>query len=711
MRLGIPAMTRNSSKNGFSLVELIISSVVISVIGAAAWSSSSALMQANEVNRNNVIGVNLLRKSQEEVRQVAQSNFDTIGTGSCHFGVGNTCGFEDITATFPGYTRTMTVGPYSGSTELKQVNVTVSWTALGQPRTLTSIILLSRPSQAVPGNVMGLITNGMTGAPIGGVDILVTRSSPAKTLPTISSIITTPMPDGQNRNYTFLNMANQFQMEAGTWSLTARLPGYVDYVHPTAILVTPNTEQRINIQMTPSPNATITVYLSPQGTPPGFNAPFGRVGLYKGGALISEVNSAGANTFSIPFTSMSQQCFTVATRDMYRSGYAGGFSCSPPQTQDPRGWSSSVVQADNSLVCSRPWNGSSATGIDRVCVSPGEARIISVPVVPVATRTVTGYVRRQDGTPIANTPVVIRWHDGGDYPWPQKSPTVTTNSSGFYSAIVPALQELFANSVGNYLRVTSSALVPVLRCCNVATNEQVSATIRSGPLFRGNALPSQDITISTVNRTDVCGDASGSIRDARTGSPLSGVAVNLSRAGTTDSSGAYMYRCAAGVTPPYSIVAGTYTLTATRTGYYAYNSGGNSVYSRLNATGGVPVAGNQVNAVGSIGLWPQGSGTLNITVLRQGTATPVTNASVALSGPTSVNLSSGSSGGVYAFNNILETWPVPEVLGNPQFNQTVRTYTVRVTHSAYEDAVPLSVTLNRGETKSVSITMIPKGGM
>lgn len=711
MRLGIPAMTRHSSKNGFSLVELIISSVVISVIGAAAWSSSSALMQANEVNRNNVIGVNLLRKSQEETRQVAQSNFDTIGTGTCNFGVGNTCGFEDITATFPGFTRIMTVGPYSGSAELKQVNVTVSWTALGQPRTLTSIILLSRPSQALPGNVMGLISNGMTGAPIGGVDIVATRSSPVMTLPAISSVITTPMPDGQNRNYTFLNMANQFQMEAGTWNLRARLPGYVDYVHPTAILVTPNTEQRINIQLTPAPNASIRVNLAPVGTPPGFNAPFGRVGIYKGGALVSEVNSGGSNVFSIPFTSTAQQCFTVATRDMFGSGYAGGFSCSPPQTQDPRGWSSAVVQADNSLNCSRPWNGNSSPGVDRICVVPGEILIVSVPLSPVATRTITGYVRDQNGVPIANAPVAIRWHDGGNYPWPGKAPTITTNSSGFYSAVVPALQELLGNSAGNYLRVTASANAPFLRCCDVSRNEQVSNTIRSGPLFTGNAISSQDIVLTTTLRTDVCGDAGGSVRDARTTNPLSGVSVNLSRAGTTDFSGAYAYQCAGGVTPPYSIVAGAYTLTATRTGYYDYNSGGNSVYSRLNATGRVSVAGNQVNAVGSIALWPQGFGTLNITVLRQGTATPVANASVALSGPTSVSLSSGSPAGVYTFNNVLETWPVPEVLGNPQFNQTVRSYTVRVTHPAYEDAVPLIVTLNRGETKSVSITMIPKGGM
>ncbi|MBL8013891.1 MAG: type II secretion system protein [Candidatus Omnitrophica bacterium] len=699
------------SQNGFSLIELLVSSIVITIIGAAAYSANSALMQANEVNRNNVIGVNFLRKSIEEVRQAVKNNFDDIGQGTCQFGAGNSCGFDpDTTKAFPGFTRRpMIVQSVSGSTELKRITITVDWKDFGKDRSMTSVLYLSRPSATLPGNLVGLAYNKDTKQPVAGVDIVATRINPARTLPTLSAAAVFPAAsDNKDSNYSFLNPAGQYQMETGSWNLTARVQGYLDYNVPS-VDIKNNEETRENLPLTPVPDATINVVFNPSGAPAGFSAPFGKVGLYKEGSLFEEVDSAGSHTFTISFTDEDQQCFTVATRDLYKSGYAGGFSCSPPQSQDPRGWSSAVVADNGALSCSKPWNGSSASGVDRICVKPGDTKSVNVPLNPVAVRTITGFIRDQNAQPIANAPINILWHDGGNYPWPGKTTPITANSSGFYTAVVPALQELFPNSSANYLRLSSSAVAPIKNCCDITSTTTVTGTIRPGPLFRGNALASQDMVLATALITRKCGDARGSVRDAKTTSLLGSVSVNLSRAATTNAGGAYLYQCAAGVTPPYSIIANSYTMTASKSGYYTFSTAGNSVYSRLNS-GTIAIAADVVNTVGDVGLWPQGFGRINVTVLRQGTSTPISNAAVSVSGPTNTTLSSGP-GGVYAFNNILETWPVPEVVGNPKFNQTARQYSIRVTHSAYEDSTPVTLTLSRNETKDVTISMSPKGGM
>ena len=363
------------------------------------------------------MAVNLLRKSQEEVRRVVQNNFDNLGLGACNFSAANSCGFEDITASYPGYTRTLTVNAIAGTTELKHAVVTINWTELNRARTLRSVILISRPARALPGNIIGRVTDRLTGNPIAGVNIVAVKASPPTTVPTTSQAVNLPRADGKVVNYSFVNALNQFQMNVGSWNLTATASGYKPYTHPAAIEIQANTEEQVDFSMEAAPkNAKITVNLVKGGAPVTYNANI-PVGLYKAGSLISQNSVSGSYTFpDITFADTAPQCFTVSTNNAYRSGFAGNFSCNPPRTQEPLGWSSAVVQADSSLRCAVPWNGNSAAGVDRICVNPGDNISVSVPVVPVATATVSGYVRDQNNLPISGADVLIRWHDNGNYP-------------------------------------------------------------------------------------------------------------------------------------------------------------------------------------------------------------------------------------------------------------------------------------------------------
>ncbi len=705
-------MHHKRSSYGFTLIELLVSAVVVSLVGSAAWFSASVLMQTNEVTSNNIVAVNLLRKSQEEVRRVVQNNFDNIGLGSCTFVNANTCGFEDISANFPGYTRTLAVLTPGGTTELKHVLIVIGWNELGRARTLRSVILLSRPARSLPGNIIGNVTDRTSGVRIAAATIVAVKASPPMTLPTTSQAGDVPRTDGRSVNFSFVNAVNQFQMDAGNWTLSATAAGYRPYIHPAGIEIQSNTEEQVNFSMERAPTpARISVRLTNSGAPVTYamNIP---VGLYQRGSSVAQATVSGLYTFpDITFDDTTPKCFTVATNNAYQSGFSGNFSCSSaPRTQEPRGWSSSVVQGTGSLLCAQPWNGSSAPGVDRICVSPGDNVEVNIPVVPVATATINGYVRDSNGVPISNADITIRWPDNGNYPWPNKPSLVRTDVNGLYTAIVPAVQSLFPNNAANYLRISASANANITRCCNIPGTVRVnSPVVTFGPLVSGDIRSGGDLTVTTTPQSERCGDAQGLFRDGRTGSGLSGVAVTLATVLNTTASGSYIFQCTPPVAGAFSIPVRNYTLTATKANYYSFTTAGNEYYTRV-GSGVVAVNEALMNSVGTLDLWPRGTGTVRVNVVRQGSSAPIVGASVSLSGPASINRSSDASG-LALFNNATESWPVPEVVGNARYNQTVRDYTVSVTHSAYENAGQSAVKLDRGNTVTITVTMIPKGGM
>ncbi len=703
-------MKKNRFFSGFTLIELLVSAVVISVLGSAAWYSAMVLMQANEVTSNNIVAVNLLRKSQEEVRRVAQSNFDNLGLGTCNFSAGNTCGFEDITVSFPGYTRTLTVTASGATTELKQAVITLNWTELGRARNLRSAILLSRPPRSLPGNIIGRVTDSATGNKISGVSIVASKASPPMTVPTTSQAADLPRTDGKSVNFTFVNATNQYQMDAGSWSLTAAAAGYKPFTYPGLIEIESNTEEQVNFAMEAAPrNAKITVSLVKGGLAVSY-VPNISVGLYKAGVVVSQNNVSGTYTFpDITFTDTVAQCFTIATNNAYRSGFAGNFSCNPPRIQDPLGWSSSVVQADNSLTCSQPRIGNSTPGVDRICVNPGDNVTVAIPIVPVATATVSGYVRDQNNNPIAGADVFVGWHDTGNYPWPNKSAAIKADANGFYTAVVPAEQAMFPNIAGNYIKMGATTNVSIIQCCNIQGTVTVASAVSTvGPLFAGDSR-TNDLVISTVPQNVNCGDAQGTVRDGSTGSGLPSAVVTLATAANSSGSGAYQFLCAPTGPGKYSIPTNNYTLTAAKPNYYSFTSAGNNYYARF-GTGVINVAPGVLNTVGTFDLWPQGFGVVRVNVVRQGSGSSVTGAAVSLSGPAALNMPS-DAGGLALFSTVLESWPVPAVVGNLKYNQTIMSYTLTVTHPAYENFAQAGIKVDKGNTVTITATLIPKGGM
>lgn len=704
-------MNHQQLSKGFTLIELLVSAVIISLLGSAAWFSASVLMQANEVTSNNIVAVNLLRKSQEEVRRVAQNNFDHLGLGDCRFTEPNSCGFEHIAQSFPGYTRTLTVTTPRGTTELKHALIEIHWTELERRRTLQSVILLSRPARSLPGNIIGRVTDGTSGAPIAGANIVVVKASPPMTLPATSQANDLPRTDGRTVNFSFVNALNQFQMDAGNWTLSATAAGYKPYIHPAAIEIQSNVEEQVNFTMERAPaNAKIKVKLIKGGAPVSYipNIP---IALYKNGSAVAQGSVRDTYTFpEISFNDAAEQCFTIATNNAYQSGFAGDFSCASSRTQEPRGWSSAVVQADGGLRCSQPWNGNSSPGVDRICVRPGDDIEVSIPVVPVATATINGYVRNQNKDPISGAEIIVRWPDNGNYPWPHKTSTIKTDANGFYTAIVPAAQSMFSNVPSNYIRLFASVDVSITRCCNIEGVVKVNSPPSAvGPLVANDIKSAGDLSVSTAPQSEKCGDAQGVIIDGSAGSGLLDTTITLATSINSTASGSYIFQCAKPVSGTFSVPAKNYTLTASKANFYGFTTSGNEYYTRVGA-GVVAVQEGLVNSIGTLELWPKGYGTVRVKIVRHGTGTPVVGAVVTLWG--SVNYSGVSNAnGELVLENVLETWPVHGVLGNPKYNQTVRDYAAGATHTAYEDGYQLGVKLERGDTITITFTLIPKGGM
>ncbi len=710
-------INRLKRQGGFTLIELMVSSVIVTILGMTSWYAANTLIVANDIVHNSITAVNLQRKSQEEIRRVIRSgnNYDILGTlGICDFSAVNICGFEgDLSTSFPGFSRTMTVTNEAGSSEFKRVVVTVTWNELGKIRISNTVELLSRPPQPMPGNLIGKVTDSTTGNNLGSVDITASLVSAPGTLQVVSTLQDIL---GKLANYTFANAAGQSQMTTGNWNISAKRNGYQNYVGPAPVVISANIETQFDFAMIPVPdNATITVtWPSGVGLP---YTPKGTVALYKKGSLQTQSNAnfTGSHIFTVQFIDTNPQCFTVATNtDIWKNGFVGNFTCSsPPMTQDSRGWSSAVVRADNSLVCGNPWVGNATS--DRICVNPGDAITVALPVVPVATTNLTGEVKDSNNLAIAGASLVIRWHDNGEYPWTGKALAVTTDSAGKYAATVPAEQNFFNDANDFYIRTYASASVPMLQCCNISGTVQASpGMIRVGPLTAGvNKV--QDYVIDTTPQTQTCGGANGLVIDGSTLSGLSGAKVGLSGSKDTDAIGNYQFQC-----PDLtlmSVPAKAYYLNTTKANYYDFTTKGNNYYTQV-GTGKVIVNKDVGNIMPNVELWPKGVGTLNVNVVGPGGSSQIQGATVSLVGTASpapvlsapAPIVTGANG-LAVFNALLETWPPPSVVGNVKYQQTVSDYTITVNHPSYETAVVGNVKLDRNQTLTQTINLILKAGM
>lgn len=704
---------------------MLISAVLIGLTGMAVAIGVSAAMRAQESLHGTVNAVNLLRRSQEEVRRIASLdpiNYSNIGQAGCTFAIPNACGFADISALYPGYQRTLTVTNEAAGGGLKHVRIDVSWNDFQTPRTLSSVMLLARPRDPLPGNIAGLVTNSSDGTPILNVQVGITKGSLA-----VSASSGTPS-GAPLTNFSFLNSSGQFQLPPGTWRLMATRAGFITY-GPVDVTVSSNVETIYNFSMDPVPaDATIkgAFFLNGTAQTPALNNYTTYLRLYRNGAEQQRTRALSSFNFTISFSDTQPQCFTLATdTTFYYSGYLGTSGCSG-FVNEYRGWSSAVDTDFDSVAdqCGNPWVGNSAienVSTNKLCVSPGDQVIQNIFVVPVPTTTVTGKVS-SDGAQnngIAGATVYWRWPNGGTYTLlGSGNPpfSVRTDTGGLYSLVVPALQSFLPNVSSNYAQMRASASVPVTQCCNI-----LSSTLRYSPASgwdRVGPLPppaSKNFVIDLGSIVNNCGSAQGQVIDVSTGAGLPGVSVvlgGLTR--TTDGSGNYSYTtCPDGVTP-HPLTVGSYGVTAVRKDsggqdiYYAYSSAGNSYY---NSSGNVAITANNLKLVPDIGLWPIGQGTLKVLVKRAN-ETLIPGAAVVGTGPQTLSGSTDGNGEA-VFSLIRESWP-PTNLPFPNFynfKSTVNNYTINVSHSAYVPSVQSDVAVTPGDETLRTFTLIPLDGM
>jgi hypothetical protein len=711
----VPIMRRYNHQKGFSLVEALTGIVIIAVISTASWMAVSVMTRSGDVAHHQGMAVNLMQKSQEELRQLAVVNFD--GMENYQFPV--------MGPEFSGFTRSVAFFPEGSSTELKRAVVTVGWNDWdGKPRQLESVLLIARPPFPLPGNIAGKVYEMINGVEVLIQDVVIKAtflgpaSSETKSVLSLGSFIT-----GTQQNYT-LKDGNFYTLPAGLWKLEATHPNYDDYVN-SSVAVSSNDEKIIDILMVRKPaGATLTVRLY---TLSGAFASFSNqsaIQLYKNGSLIVEQLGGSALTreFSVEDLGASGLTLTVATRLAYRSRLAGDFSCTPGLTQYANGWSSAIdsgifsvsfpagVSYTKSVNCANPRNGNAVS--DRIHLESGDNIEVSVPLAPVKMATLQGYVKDDAGTPITGANgahIYVRWHDQVQWvPYPYQ---FVTDASGWYSIPVPAEQELFPDTVNNYLLALAYGRVDAKQCCDSnglswqdsADGDDADTSIweRVGPI-KENAVIRKDFVINRV-QTVTCGDADGKVINDKIGSSVSpaGVRVTISSNTTTNASGDYIYQC----TPPAtddnpdfrSIPVSTYTVTAaTATGatapdlnFYPYSSAGNAQYLPRPG-GGIQIIAGALTSYDLIRLWPKGKGNIRVIVQERGTGIAINDIKARLvlfDNKTVIDKLTGADGtnGEAFFADVMETWPPPDLIqrdpGKTYYNFSPQKYRVEVSDS------------------------------
>lgn len=700
-------MNPRLSTKAFTLTEILVSLVVTIIISAAAWMAVSVLSPASEVTRNHIKAENLLTKSQEELRRIAQAQYDVLET--CDF---ITCGFDAVhtPAQFPGFTRTLTVTS-DGTSELKRAHIVVSWTQFGDNKSLDSVVLLARPTDPLSGNVIGIARDAATNAIVDNVRLVLRDSATPRSATTFSADAFLPRPDGLEINYNFAEPGTgRYLLRPGQWLLNATHPGYQEWPSSGGSLnveVISNEEQEVQILLTPVPqSAHITGRLiALDGTPVNFfNA--STINLYRNGTITPHRRAGGNGfDFEIPFTDSNTQCFTLATQAAYRSGLAGNFSCNGFPFHE-KGWSSSIVL--NGFNCGNPWNGNTASD-QAICVGPGENRSQDIALARIPTVRMKGRVLSRTNLPIANAEIFVQWPD--QTPWPnpgQSNAAGRSNADGSYEVIVPAVQELFSQ----HLRLWAAADVPITWCCDEPRSERRrSATERPGPLFAATGEFTKDLVIDTTPTVADCGNLNGNVTNDKPGSTLSvgGATIRVSGLDRpANASGSYVFAC----TNPalFQLPVGTnQTVTATKSGFYTFTTAGNSIYR---SRPGVSIISRQTITFADIGLWPRGTGTIRGHVTNAGTGEGVANITVVVSlgtGGTPVSAVTDSNGD-FTMSNVPETWPAPATLGNTRYQQTLRQHTLNIAASTLYDAYTDGpFTLDAGEIKIFDIGLIPRG--
>ena len=695
----------------FTLIEVLVSAVLIAIVSAGAYSSFVVVSRAVEDSRNRSIAYDLAERSLEEVRAQAHTDFDTLESHT----------FSDLSSDFPGFTRSISISPVAGSSDFKKADVTVNWTERGNARDYHSALLLSRPPEPLPGNIEGTITDSNNGSPVANANVTARHYNDT----TGSFDISYTTASDSSGKYTFAETGTGgtviFRLKPGQWEITVTHPAYYDYTYSAE-----HSGHYVDVYSSQSTTADIS--LDPLPTPAHIKGRFigsvlsQYVSLYRKGSY--KTYTGNPFDFKIDFTDTDQKCFTVITgRGTDTRYYPHIYNhhctniCSPYGTAyNYRGWSSSQMNIDGSeRNCANPWLGSSAA--DYICVNPGQNLDLGdIKLVTVPTATLKIHLIDSNNAPIQGE--IRIWERRSDHNrqgyhggWH------STDEGGFKQESVPAEQDMFPNNTGYYIVIRGRAGVQHTACCDDLGQQTVySSYYYIGSLHEGDT---RDVTIKLPAANDyTCGDAKGYVRDGKTLSGIEHVDIYISGYGwknyATNNSGYYEIKCSGG--SGCAIVTGTRRIIASRGGYYPCDStsnnwGGSSHWYNPAYVPEAHIAANVSTWQSPIYLWPEGYGIIKGRVVDASGGSPISGAKVTLhrySGGSIVKYTNGS--GRFTFDGVIETWPPPGVVGNNYYNQTTRRHSVTVEKSNYDSKSVGSIKLNAGTTTNLGNIKLTTGG-
>jgi prepilin-type N-terminal cleavage/methylation domain-containing protein len=105
--------------SGFTLIEILIATVIITIVSLGATSLTVGIMRGNSFSKRLATATTLVQDQLEDVKRLGYTN---VGTA---VGIQNYGSIADFT----GYKRVVTVTNDTPAAKMKTVNVTVFWDA------------------------------------------------------------------------------------------------------------------------------------------------------------------------------------------------------------------------------------------------------------------------------------------------------------------------------------------------------------------------------------------------------------------------------------------------------------------------------------------------------------------------------------------------------------------------------------------------------
>jgi len=759
-----PRILRKSPHGAFTLVEVLVSILVLSLTAAAVYVSLTSLSRQELFVRDRQTAKNILTSTFEQLRQNTvnnDQNFYNINA-STYPASGSW-----VAVNMPGYPanyfQKKTVF-LSEQGDVKRMLITVQWMENGNQKNVNHVFVLGRPRYALPGNIHGVITNCSTNGPLADAQVQIIEGG-------VSGQIGT----NNNGSYNFSSSVGSFSLPPGNYRLRVSKDGFENYEIPaeSPLQVQSGEDKEFNTCIEPFPEATIRGALTgikPDGTSIGLTGVY--LTLWDDGVSASNIapsniaiaGQGGAFNFTVQIpTGMDQRCLTLATGNgivenlfPYLGGNTYGFKgCSRScpaivgwtvgqgatlNKYNYRGWSSSQARDEvytpaagySNVACGNPWEGNASA--DRICVAPGDDKAVNITLDSVPTASISGTLYKSDGTPAGGGAVIVYWKNS-------QVAFVGADSNGQYTIpAITAYQELFPNQSNNYVYLVAYyAYTGSANCCGQTQTYNNSSGSSAGPLYAGTNLTKDFHFPPESSASSICGNVGGTISEYVSSSSISGASVALVSTGyasSTNSSGNYSFTCPNNANGKIQISGASLSQGYNIGGnggffFFAGSGSGNSYYPRSSA--GTDFYKPQPN----ITIYPNLMTTLNSSILQAGFGTiqgVVSNAATGDVLPnievkfkpftpigwivgTGYNTSVSSSSGQYS-KTMIESWP-PQRLSLDDFTTVFKEgpYTHSITANAqgpyynphYETKVISDIELQRNETKTIDIPLAPLG--